>query len=52
MSLVHSFTTDWAYLKLREELTEKIKKETDSGKKDQLERELNDMDNRHRMICT
>jgi hypothetical protein len=36
----------------RAELIKKIKKETDSGKKEQLERKLNDMDNWHRLICT
>ncbi len=52
MSFVHSFTIDLAYLMQREKLIKKIKKETDPGKKEQLERKLNDMDNWHRLICT
>lgn len=52
MSFVHCFTTDWVYLKKREDLVKKIKKEDNLEKKKQLEMELKDMDNRHRMICT
>ena len=52
MSFVHSFTIDLAYLMQRAELIKKIKEETDPGKKEQLERKLNDMDNWHRLICT
>ena len=33
MSFVHCFTTDWVYLKKREDLVKKIKKEDNLEKK-------------------